>query len=59
MHDYFITELPDKYYDKQRTIEAAEREIRKMVQKNPVMFTGKRWDKYREKQQEETEDERI
>lgn len=48
MLDDCITELPEKYFDKQKSIEAFENMVKQLVKKHPAMFAGEKWDKYRE-----------
>lgn len=53
MHkNYEITELPEKYFDKETTGKIMHEEIKKMVNKYPAMFVGERWNKYREQPEE-------
>jgi hypothetical protein len=53
MADYIITEMPDKHFDRETGGKIMQEEIRKMVNDYPKMFTGKKWDKWRDKEKEE------
>lgn len=55
MVDYIITELPDEYYDREANGKVMNEEFKKMATKHPKIFTGEKWDKYRDKQEEEIE----
>lgn len=57
MHkNYEITELPEKYYDKEATEDACDKAMCEMVNKYPAIFIGERWDKYRESTEEQEDD---